>query len=246
LIFSKNSTSWGIFFYDSTEDALRVTIKQQPMDKEVEWLKYEFINQTPNSATIALEWEYMMFPFKVEADINKIQIESFRRELKSSKGFQWEAWAQAAEWCADNNYDLEDGLAWADNAISGVFVGDKNFRTLSDKARILNLMGKDAEADAIMQEAMPLGTVNEVHAYARQLLTSKRYKDAAMVFRANYKKFPNQFTTNVGMVRCLSSEGNYKEALKYAGIALSQAPDMLNKTSLEAMIEKLKAGKDVN
>ena len=27
LIFSKNSTSWGNFFYDSTEDALRVKVK---------------------------------------------------------------------------------------------------------------------------------------------------------------------------------------------------------------------------
>ncbi len=245
-IFSKNSTSWGSFFYDSTQDALRITVRQQPMDKEVEWLKYEFINETPNSATIALEWENLMFPFKVEVDNNKIQLESFRRELHSSKGFQWEAFAQAAEWCADNNTNLEEGLTWANNAISGTFIGDKNFRTLSDKARILQLMGRTAEADTVMQQAMPLGTMVEVHTYARQLLTNKRYKEAAIVFRANYKKYPNVFTTNVGMARSLSSEGNYKEALKYATTALPQAPDPGNKTSVENMIEKLKEGKDIN
>src|ERR1700739_3481162 len=47
LIFSKNNSSWGSFFYDSTNDALRVTVRQQPLDKEVEWLKYDFINETP-------------------------------------------------------------------------------------------------------------------------------------------------------------------------------------------------------
>ena len=62
----------------------------------------------------------------------------------------------------------------------------------------------------------------------------------------NYKKYPNTFTTNVGMARALSSEGKYKEALKYASTALSQAPDNMNKTSVESMIEKLKDGKDVN
>jgi tetratricopeptide (TPR) repeat protein len=246
LIFSKNNTSWGSFFYNQKDDALRITVKQQPLDKEVEWLKYEFINETPNSATIALEWENLMFPFKVEADNNAIQLESFRNELHSNKGFDYKAWAQAANWCADNDTDLDEGLAWADYAISGRFTGEKNFSTLSAKARILELIGKTADADSIMKEAMPLGTVNEVHAYARQLLTNKRYKEAASAFRANYKKFPNVFTTNVGMVRCLSSEGNYKEALKYANIALSQAPDPVNKTSVEMMIEKLKAGKDIN
>lgn len=246
LIFSTNSSSWGSFFYDPQYDALRVTVKQQPLDKEVEWLKYDFINQTPNSATIALEWENLMIPFKVEVDNNKNQIESFRRELRSDKGFDYKVWAQAATWCADNDTDLSDGLKWADYAINGQFTGQKDFTTLSAKARILEMMGNTAAADSLMNEAMPLGTVNDVHGYARQLLAAKRVKEAGIAFRANYKKFPNVFTTNVGMARCLSAEGNYKEALKYANIALPQSPNALNTTSLTAMIEKLKAGKDIN
>src|SRR5215204_5877139 len=42
LIFSKVHTSWGSFYYDSTQDALRVKVKNQNADKSVEWLKYEF------------------------------------------------------------------------------------------------------------------------------------------------------------------------------------------------------------
>src|SRR5689334_3114225 len=37
VIFSKNSTSWGSFFYDSSEDALRVKIKPVTMPNSVEW-----------------------------------------------------------------------------------------------------------------------------------------------------------------------------------------------------------------
>src|SRR6476469_2355019 len=60
LIFSKNSSSWGSFFYDMKEDALRVKVKPVATDKSVEWLKYEFIEEKENSVTIALEWEKLM------------------------------------------------------------------------------------------------------------------------------------------------------------------------------------------
>src|SRR6476659_816247 len=87
LIFSKNSTSWGSFFYDDKEDALRVKVKPVALDKSVEWLKYEFTDETENSATIALEWEKLSIPFKVEVDYVKTQLESFRKELRSEKSF---------------------------------------------------------------------------------------------------------------------------------------------------------------
>ncbi|MEP7106726.1 MAG: DUF2911 domain-containing protein [Ferruginibacter sp.] len=246
LIFSTNNTAWGSFFYNPSEDALRITCKQQVMDKSVEFLQYVFTNQTVNSATIALQWEKWMFPFKVETDIKKDQVSSFRKELQTDKGFSWQAFLQAANWCADNNTNLEEGLQWAEYAISGQFIGEKNFRTLSTKARLLDLSGKASEASAIMKEAAPLGSMTEVHGYARQLLAAKKSQEASEIFKANYKKYPNTFTTNMGMVRALSSEGKYKEALKYAIAALPQAPDNANKLNVEEMIEKLKAGKDVN
>ena len=246
LIFSKNNSSWGSFFYDAKEDALRVTIKQQQLDKLIERLQYQFINQTDNSATVALQWEKWQFAFKVEVDVEKNQLESFRKELRSDKGFDSKAWVQAVDWCADHKTNLDEALQWADYSISGVFVGEKNFRTLSSKSRILTLLNRGAEADALMKEALPLGSMTEVHNYARQLLAAKKTKEAAEAFRANYKKFPNTFTTNMGMMRALSSEGNFKEALKYANAALPQAPDSGNKMNVENVIEKLKAGKDVN
>ncbi len=57
VIFSKNSTSWGHYFYDPGEDALRVTVQNETLPQSVERLRYEFLNQTDSSATVALEWE---------------------------------------------------------------------------------------------------------------------------------------------------------------------------------------------
>jgi len=246
LIFSKNNSSWGSFFYDPKEDVLRVKVKPVMQDKSTEWLTYQFENETANSADIALVWEKWKISFKVEVDFINTQLASFRRELRSDKGFTWNSWAQAAQFCADNNVNLEEGLQWADYAISGQFVGEKNFQTLSTKADVLNKLNRSPEADAIMKEALPLGNMNQIHGYARQLLAQKKKKEAFDVFKMNYDKYPNTFTTNMGMARANSAIGNYKEALKFAQAALPQAPDPGNKTNVETIIEKLKAGKDIN
>ena len=247
LILSKNHTSWGSFFYDDKEDALRVTVKPVATDKSVEWLKYEFMDQTDSSATVALLWEKMKFPFKVSTNHKNLQLESFRRELRSEKSFNpgWQNWNQAATYCLINNVNLEEGLAWAEFAVSGTFIGDKNFNTLTTKAQLLAKLNRTAEADAVMKEALPLGSTPQIHNYARQLLQQKKSKEAFDAFKLNYDKNPNIFTTNMGMARGYSALGNYKKALEFAQKALPQS-DNLNKANVERMIKMLQEGKDVN
>lgn len=246
LIFSKNASSWGAFYYDEKEDALRVKVKPVALDRPVEWLKYEFIDQTTNSARIALQWEKLMIAFKVEVDYIKSQIESFRRELRTEKGFIWESWDQAAQWCLQNNVNLEQALVWTDSSTSTIFGGDRSFQSWSTRAQILEKLNRPDEAAAIMKKALPLASMNEVHQYGRQLLQLKKNKEALEIFKMNYNKNPGQFTTLMGMVRGYSANGDYKTALKYANEALPLAPAGANKSNLENMIGKLKQGKDAN
>lgn len=246
LIFSNNSTSWGSFFYDPKEDALQVTVKTVPLNESVEWLKYEFSDETENSAVVSLMWEKLKIPFRIEVDYIKTQIESMRRELRTSEGFGPEAWDKAANFCVEHNVNLDEALVWADYAINGQFVGQKNFKTLSTKASVLNKMNRGADADAIMKEAMPLASMIELHQYARQLLRQKRYPEALEAFKLNAQKNPNQFTTNMGLMRGYSANGDYKNALKYARLAQPQAPDKGNQDALAKFIPMLEAGKDIN
>lgn len=246
LIFSRNSTSWGSFTYDPKEDALRVKVQPVPMDKEVEWLKYEFMDQKENSATIALEWEKLSIPFKVEVDYIKTQLESFRRELRSDKGFAWEAWVQAAQFCIQRKTDLDEGLTWASNIADNPVT--RNFASLSAKARILTLQDKPAKADSIMKEALPLGTMADIHLYGRQLLGEKKPKEALEAFKFNYDKHPDEMMTNVGLARGYSANGEYKKALEYMkkAQALVLVTDPINKANIEKMIPMLEQGKDIN
>jgi tetratricopeptide (TPR) repeat protein len=246
IIFSNNSTSWGSYYYDPKEDALRVKVKPVRINSSAEWLKYEFMNQTENAATIALEWEHLMFPFKVETDYIKDQLESFRKELRTQRGFFWLAWDQAAQWALQRNVNLEQALQWSDSATGRSFGGANLFQPKTTKAQILNKLGRTAEADSIMKAALPLATMQELHGYGRLLIQQKKYKDALDVFKMNFQKNPNQFTTLAGMTRGYSANADYKNALKYAKLALPLAPDSLNKSFMESAIKKLEEGKDVN
>jgi tetratricopeptide (TPR) repeat protein len=245
LIFSKNSTSWGSFFYNDKEDALRVKVKPAALDKSVEWLKYDFMNETENSATIALSWEKLMIPFKVEVDYVQTQLASFHRELQTEKGFLWESWDQAAQWCLQRNVNLNEALLWADSATSRSFGGDRSFQAASTKAQILDKLGRSDEASALMKKMLPTASMFEIHGYGRSLIGQKKPKEALEVFKMNFEKNPNQMTTLVGLVRGYSANGDYKTALDYANKAMA-VTDAQNKTNIQTMIDKLKAGKDVN
>ncbi len=93
---------------------------------------------------------------------------------------------------------------------------------------------------------LPVASMQEVHLYGRSLLGQKKTKEAFDVFKMNYDKHPNVFTTNMGMVRAYSGIGNYKKALEFAQKAMPQIPDPANKANLEKMIRQLQEGKDVN
>jgi tetratricopeptide (TPR) repeat protein len=244
LIFSKINTSWGSFYYDSTQDALRVPVKNKQLDHSVEWLKYEFIDQNEDGVTIAMSWEKRMIPFKVEADRKALQMAAFINDFRTTRPYY--DFIAAANWCIRNDFGLEQALQWMDRAIYFRVMGEKNFRSLSTKANVLMKMKRIDEAKKVMDEAIPLGTMVDVHFYGRQLLGINQVDEAFKIFKSNYEKYPSQYTTNVGMGRAYSAKGDYKKALSYMEAALLQAPDEGSKNNLQAMIAKLKEGKNVN
>jgi tetratricopeptide (TPR) repeat protein len=246
IIFSNNSTSWGSYYYNDKEDALRVKVKPSKTNNSVEWLRYEFMNQTENSATIALLWEKLVIPFKVETNYVKDQIASFQNELRTQRGFYWLPWQQAAQWCLDRNVNLEQALQWADSASGPSFGGSAMFGPKAVKAQVLQKLGRGDEAAAIMKEALPLANMQEIHGYGRSLLAQKKPKEALEVFLMNFQKNPNNYTTLVGLTRGYSANSDYKNALRYAEQALPLAPDSNNKNAVAGMIDKLKKGLDVN
>jgi len=247
LIFSKNSAAWGSFFYDDKDDALRVTVKPHKHDYR-EWLTYDFTERKPDQATVELQWEELAVPWTVKIEnINNIYITRLREELQNMPGFSWQAYNAAAQFCLTANTDLEQGLKWAEASTSMPFIGEENFTTLSTKSMVLAKLGRAGEARKTMDAALhnPATTPINIHQYGRQLMAQKKYQEAFEVFKYNAQRNGDAWPVHVGLARGYSAMGDTKQALEHAQKALAQAPDPINKQSLEAMVKTLSEGKPI-
>ncbi|HYO79085.1 MAG TPA: DUF2911 domain-containing protein [Thermoanaerobaculia bacterium] len=247
VIFSKNNTSWGSYYYDAKEDALRIKVKPSKAEYN-EWLTYEFTERRANRATVALKWEDLQVPFTVSVDnATDLHIAAIRDELRSSRGFFWTNWVSAAQYALQARR-TEDALYFADAAVNRPFSGQENFQTLSTLALAQEAAGKTAEAKATRERSINHRTAgpSEIHQYARQLLGQGDKAGALRVWEVNAKRHGDAWPVNVGLARGYSANGRYKEALKYAKLALAQAPDDVNRKVLTEAIVKLGEGKDIN
>jgi tetratricopeptide (TPR) repeat protein len=248
IIFSKNSSSWGSFSYDQSEDALRVTVKPEKAPYR-EWLTYDFTDRRPDRATVALLWEELRVPFTITVpDPQALYIDNMRLELRNAAGFRWQSWQAAAQYCLQQNRNLPEALTWAETAITLPGIGQTNFSTLSTKAQILAKMSRTEESAAVMAKALDLPgtTVFEIHQYGRQLVAQGKPQEALAVFEKNAKRFGDTWPVHVGLARGYSATGDYKTALKHAELALPQAPDDINRKSLTDAVARLKQGQDMN
>ncbi|MCF3111361.1 hypothetical protein LL912_21420 [Niabella sp. CC-SYL272] len=193
-----------------------------------------------------MQWEKLAIPFRVETDYVNDQLAVFRQELRTDKGFSWQAWNQAALWCLQRNVNLDQALLWADLATGRSFGGEKIFAALNTKVQLLEKAGRNSEAAAVMKAALVHADMNEVHLYGRTLMGQKKLQEAVTVFKNNYKNYSNEFTTLMGMARAYSALSDYKTALKYAQQALTKAREINIRNNLLEQIAKLKEGKDIN
>jgi tetratricopeptide (TPR) repeat protein len=246
-IFSNNATSWGSFFYNPAEDALRVTATPQDAPY-TEWLTYGFEERLPASTTAYLQWENKRLPLKIELpNANDIYVSLMRNELRSTPGFDYRNFSNAAVFCAQNKINLEEALTWADQAMSPTIGGQEDFTTLQAKSQVLTAMNKDAESDAVMDKAikLPTATVLAIHQYGRSLLTAGKKDKAMEVFKYNATKHPEEkFTPNVGLARGYTALGDKKNAIKYWELAIKNLPDNQkpNLKFYQSELDKLKAG----
>ncbi|MGZ3821308.1 MAG: tetratricopeptide repeat protein, partial [Mucilaginibacter sp.] len=174
------------------------------------------------------------------------QLESFRRELRTDKGFTWESWDQAAAFCAQNKVNLDEALTWTDTSTGPNFGGSQSFQAWSTRAMVLDSLGRGTEAADIRKKALQYGDINELYGYARGLTQQKKGKEAFDVFKLNYDKHPNEYVTNMGMARGYSAIGDYKKALTYAQKAEPQATSAPRKATVAKIIKSLHDGKDIN
>jgi len=245
LVFSKFNTAWGSFYYNPKDDALRVEVSVQKLNESVERLKYEFDGQTENSTVLSLQWEKIKVPFKISVDLQKLQIESFRREFNSGIFYRfWQNMYTAAHYCLVNNINLEEGLSWADRSVNTYF-GEANFLTLSTYAGLLEKFDRKKEADSLLKKALPMGTPVQLVMYGNSLNKMKKHQEAFNIFKMNYDKNPKEGYAYLGMVMGYYFLENKKEAIKYAEKGKEITADPGWKSYFDSLINDINSGKEV-
>jgi hypothetical protein len=250
VIFSKDASSWGSFWYDPKDDALRVKAKADKCEYH-EWLTYEFTEREPAKATLALKWEELQVPIAITVDNpNQLWVDNMRTELRGSAGFNWQNWQQAAAFCAQNKINLPEGLKWAERAVSDPTWsgGQENFTTLSTLSLLQAANGRAEESQKTFDKALNHPTAQPIliHQAGRTLIAAGNKEQAMRVFQFNAKRFPNQWPVHVGLMRGYAAMGDKKKALEEGKLALAQAPDEGNRKNLQGLVKQLEEGKDIN
>src|SRR5437762_5988184 len=240
IVFSKNSTSWGSFSYDEKEDALRVTTKPHTAES-FDVLTYVFDDIKPDSAAATLRWEKLAVPFHISVDVKATVLKSIKNELRSVGGFTWAGSDEAAQWCLDNNSNLEEALKWEDTSIQK----EERFETLETKSRILDAMGRKDESAKVLSKAFDKASALQLYSYARGLQRSGNTKRAFELFPQVPKKDANHCITHLALARISSNTSDSPTAAKEMTQAISGAPDA-TKPFLQPLLKRLEAKDDIN
>ncbi|MBO6524574.1 MAG: DUF2911 domain-containing protein [Balneolaceae bacterium] len=137
LIFSNFSEAWGSYFYDESEDALRITVPAEKMDSKYEWMKFSFSDYTPTSVEISLKWAYRKIPFTVEVPM-EVTFKNIEKQFKTLPAFGWQGWVQGANYTLNNEYRLDKGLEWAEEALRI----ERNLQTIGTVGKLYVLNNK--------------------------------------------------------------------------------------------------------
>jgi tetratricopeptide (TPR) repeat protein len=237
VIFSKNYTSWGSFFYKKEEDALRVTVKPEEGPSQ-DWLSYAFAKLRPNSAVMVLAWEKKRIPVKIEVDVKTITLAKIHNELRSQPAFTWKGWCDAANYCLVNEFNYEEAAGWIDHSIRI----EENFENLQVKAGLDEKRGNKTDAGISVKKAMDIGTENELNTYDYRLMGENKTKEAINIFKINTKKHPASWNAYDSLAEAYSKDGDKKESLENYKLALSKCPED-QKVRIQAAIHQLEAGK---
>jgi hypothetical protein len=239
VIFSKESSSWGAFAYDQKEDFLR--IKVQPEASEfTQWLAYEFTEKEENASTVVLKWDSIKLPIRITVPNSKeLYVERLRSDLKLGARWSSESLMGAANYCINNNINLEEAMIWVDQSIAT----NRTFSNLMTKAKLLTKKGEHVTAKKITEEAITkVSSARDLNTYGYILLNDDKVKEAIKVFSLNINTYPNDpyiWGYTDSLAEAYLKDGNKKKALKYYRIARKKAP-MDQHAYLDGVISRIK------
>jgi tetratricopeptide (TPR) repeat protein len=143
--------------WDEKKDVARVAVKPAESPEFHEWMSFEFEALTPRSGELALYWEKLRVPLKIEVDTDAKALASARDAVAKAKADDWRTPMQAANYMVEQKSNQEDAGKWLEKSISV----QENYYNVSAKARYLAAAGKKKEAMAAAEKALSLAPKTE-------------------------------------------------------------------------------------
>jgi hypothetical protein len=138
--------------WDAKKDALRVTVKPAEAPAFTEWMEFEFEALTPRSAELALYWDKLRVPVKIETDTDAKAYANAKDAVAKAKADDWRLPLNAANYMIENKAHQDDAEKW----IAKSMAVQDNYYNNAAKARLLASTGKTKEAIAAGEKALSL------------------------------------------------------------------------------------------
>lgn len=237
VIFSRDAERWGSFGYDDKADALRIGVipTAGPL---TEMLSYSFEQVTGDSAEIVLNWEKLRIGIPVKVDTKSSTVAALRRDLTGLPQFFWQPWNAAANYCINNEVNLEEAAAWVERSLGM----NSNFINNKTKSKLLRLQGDAAGADAVLASALGSATEQEMNQHGYELLGEGKADEAIAVFRRIVKDHPQSWNAQDSLGEGLAAAGTTAEAVAAYKKALAMAPE-IQRSRIEGVLARLAARK---
>ena len=236
VIFSNNTSSWGSFWYNEAEDALRVKVNMEDIGFQ-NVLHYNVTELDGLYAKFALNWEKKRIPFSVEANTLELVTANLKDELRGQNGFGWLGKYQAAQYLLRFNHNLDQAEVWLNESIAA----QKNFQNVSLKATLYFQQGKKSEIPAVVDEAAVLADNNQLNQLGYSLMQAQMLDKAIELFELNVERNPKDANVYNSLGEALVAKGENKRAIKLFKKSNTLNPTQVVKDSNDQHLSSLGA-----
>lgn len=149
LVVNKAVNLAGTNGYKQEEDVFRAKVKPVAQPTSTEWLEYTINDLTDSSATLTLAWEKLRIPMKIEIATSELSFSKARNVVAAGQA----ANIGFANYALQTNSNLEEAMKMVDASIAV----QESYRNHVLKARLLEKMGKKADAVKFLEKGITLG-----------------------------------------------------------------------------------------
>lgn len=148
---NRDTTNGGEQDYNQNRNILRQKAPATRLPERIESLEYRWMNVTPQSVDLVLEWEWYRVALTIKLPTNEQVADRAAEHLNPAKSP--EEYYAAARYYLDNGMGLEKSKAFLDRWASA---GTENFARTRNQAIVEHRLGNETKAKRLMNRSLEL------------------------------------------------------------------------------------------